>query len=96
MPEMRVLVEPQGRNPGPLPEGEEAPEGTQGTNQGGMIIYISGSDFGRQEVARVAWVRRNSKNPDVPFADQLRAEVDKAKQAIDVINELTAGAGELA
>jgi hypothetical protein len=93
----KVLVEPEGRNPGPPPEGEEPPkEGAQGTNQGGMVVYLTGAHGGRHEVARVAWVRRNSKNPDTAFEEQLRAEVDKAKKAVEVMEELTAGASELA
>jgi hypothetical protein len=96
----RIVVEPEGKNPGapppPVEGAEQTDEIPQGTNEGGMIVYLA-DDGGhsKREVSRVAWVRRNGANPDVAFHEQLRAEVDKAKQAIDLINELTAGAGQL-
>lgn len=66
-----------------------------GKNEGGVVLYVQSGSYGRQEVSRVGWIRRNTKNPDVSFEAQLKAEVAKAKQAISEMNELVSAAGVL-
>lgn len=63
-------------------------------NKGGIIVYMVNGHV-RQEVSRVAFIRRESKNPDIAFADQLRTEVAKAKTAIAMVNGLLDESGEL-
>lgn len=88
-----IAVRPKGKNPGSLKAGEK--EGEQGTNEGGMVIELVSSSGGREEVTRVAWVRQNSIQPELPFGEALDQEMEKAKKSIEVLNELVAGAGEL-
>lgn len=77
----KISAKPEGRNGG-------------GKNEGGMVVYLV-SAGGREEVERVAFDRANSKNPDVTYEDQLDMTVGKARKSIEVLAELTAGAGEL-
>jgi hypothetical protein len=75
------------------------PEGRNGDgkNEGGMVVYlVSPQTHSREEVGRVAFERANSLHPDVPYEDQLDIEIGKARKTIEVIEELTANAGELA
>lgn len=106
----KVVVEPQGNNPGTqtakkkkgvVDRAKEAvgssssSEPEQGLNEGGMIVYVTNANGAKQEVSRVGFVRRNSKNPKVPFDKQLRAEIDKARAAVGALNEQFVGTGEL-
>jgi hypothetical protein len=74
----RVHLVPEGKNPSET-----------GKNQSGLIVYVwDGKDFdgSKQEVSRVGWVRRNSKNPKTTFVRQLEKEVKKAQAACTVMN----------
>jgi hypothetical protein len=79
-----LTLAPHGSNPG----------SEEGRNEGGMVVYLVNGGQ-REEVARVAWMRENSTNPDVAFQDQLDNEVAKAKHALAVLEELTANQGTL-
>lgn len=78
----KISAKPEGRNGG-------------GKNEGGMVIYLV-SNAGREEVGRVAFERNNSSHPDVTYEDQLDIEIGKAQKTIEVVEELTRSAGELA
>lgn len=70
------------------------PEGSNDNyerNEGGMIIQLTNSrsfDSSPQEVSRVAFVRRNSNNPDVSYEHQVKLEVDKARASCELLNEM--------
>lgn len=51
-----------------------------------MILLTDGTE--RFECMRVGLVRRNTKNKDVEFAQQLQAELDKVHECAETINEL--------
>lgn len=80
--EYNIVVEPEGEN-------------DDSKNAVGFVLYLDGFGSYRKEVSRVAFVRRNSKNPNTSFEDQLAHEVDKARAAVKVLNEQLTGAGEL-
>jgi hypothetical protein len=83
-----IVVEPQGNNPGFLDQAKAKLEKQEDVeNTGGMIIYLSNGQQ-KQELSRVAYIRRNSKNPEVKFQDQLAQEVTKAREAVKVLNEV--------
>jgi hypothetical protein len=85
----KVVMEPQGtRLPDVEKEGEEVP------NKSGMILYLVGPT-GRHEITRVGFIRRNTKNPEVPFEEQLDKEVEKVRKAMGFLGEIVAQAGEL-
>jgi hypothetical protein len=80
----KISARPEGRNGG-------------GKNEGGMVVYlVAPSTSGREEIGRVAFERENSLHPDVPYEDQLDIEIGKARKSIEVLEELSANAGELA
>lgn len=84
----QILARPEGKNPG----------SEEGRNEGGIVIElapVSGSGHPREEVSRVAWERANSTHPEVAFEDMLSIEMEKAKHAVEMLNELTADAGVL-
>lgn len=83
----QIACKPEGKNPGPAPD--DAEEGDQGTNMGGMIVYLVGPSGGRQELGRVGFVRANTSNPDQTFGDVLREFVETAREAVKMIAELT-------
>jgi hypothetical protein len=87
-----IVVEPEGKNPGST----EVSDG-RGANEGGMVIFLAqpGQHRNRQEVARVAFERANSRNPDTEFHEQLEAEVHKARTAVRLLNETLTGDGML-
>jgi hypothetical protein len=103
------VCEPKGKNPGLVtkPKGglidkartalggsSQQTETEQSTeNMGGMVIFVTNGSF-KEEVSRVAWIRRASKNPDVDFATALQRELDKARESVKVLNDLQ-GNGEL-
>lgn len=92
MADWKIVVDIEGKNPGDAKEDDES----QGINQGGFVIFAQlGDGYGRREVSRVAFIRRNSANPDVSFAEQLGIEMTKAKEAVAAANELFANAGTL-
>lgn len=84
----KIIAEPQGKNPADDPK---KADGEQGDNEGAMVVYLAGPGFGRQEVSRVGFIRRNTANPEVPFEEQFRAEVDKAQAALRIVNEQLSG-----
>jgi hypothetical protein len=51
----------------------------------GIVISLSDGEE-HVEVSRVAFVRRNSRNPEAEFASQLEAEIEKAELAADELN----------
>lgn len=94
----KIVTEPKGKNPGVLKKaaGEAGVLGNDtADNIGGIIIYLVGEDGVKEELSRVAFVRRNSKNPDTPFKDQLRIEVEKAHAACEELNGLFENQGVL-
>lgn len=93
----KVVAEPHGNNPGFVDRARAAVGRSEPENTGGMIIYVTDGAT-KREVSRVAWIRRSTvcKNPGNSFEKQLKIEVDKAKAAVDQINTLFAGAGEMA
>lgn len=82
----KVVVEPRGDND------EDTPE----KNHGGMVIYLQQGNGPKQEVTRVAFARRNSKNPKDSFKVRMKREHAKAQEAADFLNEKAASAGALA
>lgn len=64
-------------------------------NEGGMIISVTNGSV-TQEVTRVAFVRRNSKNPKNTYEKQLKHEVGKARTSCELLNEQLSGIGTLA
>jgi hypothetical protein len=89
----RVVAEPEGNNPGLLDKAKAALSNQEG-NTGGMIIYVTNGTL-KEEVSRVGFVRRNTKNPKTSFENQLRKELDKARTAATSINDLLDGSGDL-
>lgn len=91
----RVVAEPEGNNPGLIDRAKAATGvGDSGKNAGGMIIYVTDGSS-KKEVSRVAWIRRNSKNPKVSFEKQLKVEIDKAREAVRVLEDLLTTDGAL-
>jgi hypothetical protein len=91
-PKWRIMWRPEGKN------GEVG--SAEAKNGGGLAIYLvpvdrSNVDLGKQEVSRVAFVRRNSKNPSVSLEAKLAEEVNKARVALKILNEQFDGTGEL-
>lgn len=77
------------------PEGANAVNADE-KNEGGVVIYVADADGrNRQEVTRVGFARRHTRNPHVSFDAQLEHEVGKARTAVRVHNELFGAAGEL-
>lgn len=72
----RIVAEPDGQN--------------DGENECGMVIYMDNGQGERKEVSAVGFIRRNAKNPDVPFEVQLDREIAKAKHVLKVQAELDA------
>lgn len=80
------MAEPQGR----------PPENVK--NTGGMVIHlynVAKPEFPLQEVARVAFDRKNSKNPRRDYTPQLAATMKTAQSSIDLLNHQLMGTGEL-
>lgn len=83
----KIVARPEGRN-------------GDGTNRSGIVIGLAGGGsrtYGYEftEMTRVAFERANSKHPDVPFAEQLSDELNKAREAITFLNGLSADAEAL-
>lgn len=95
MPEWKVVCEPHGENPGMLDKAKDAVGITPSPeNIGGVIIYVTDGAGRKEEVSRVAWIRRASVNPKTGFAKQLQTEVTKAKEATDILNGLLSPSGD--
>src|SRR3954469_22684885 len=72
-----VMLEPVGSNP----NGGD-------TNTSGLSILLVTEDRSHEhELARVAFVRRNSANPNITFVKQLEKELAKADAAADALND---------
>jgi hypothetical protein len=55
-------------------------------NLSGIVVSLTdGEEY--VEVSRVAFVRRNSRNPEAEFPVQLEAEIEKAELAAEALNE---------
>lgn len=78
-PEWTVVAEPVAANPSK----------TDG-NEGGLIIKLRRGEDEEFETTRVGYARRNSKNPDTLFEDQLKIEMGKADMAAEILNDLQA------
>lgn len=63
-------------------------------NRGGLVLEIKSSSGAREEFSRIAVERSNSTNPETPYAEQVRSEIDKAVTTVNAINELLAGASK--
>lgn len=84
-----VVTEPKGENPGLVTKAlARAGAPPKGENISGLVIYLSNGSV-KQEVSRVAYIRRpeTCRNPNVPYADQLRIELAKARETCNVLNE---------
>lgn len=57
-----------------------------GRNLGGIAVALTDGDD-TVEVSRVAFVRRNARNPDADFGEQLDKEIEKAEFAAGAVNE---------
>lgn len=56
-------------------------------NRGGLRVILTDGDR-EHELSRVAFARRNSRNPDESFVVQLQHELDKAYEVAATVNEL--------
>jgi hypothetical protein len=66
----------------PVPE-NPTPEGK---NESGVVVTITDGNQ-KVEVSRVLFVRRNARNKSVGFKRQLLKELDKAYDAVEVLND---------
>lgn len=67
---------------------EGNPKGN-GRNLGGLVVLLAdGADEEEHEVTRVAFTRRRSRNPNVPFEEQLQVELEKARRAAEALTAL--------
>jgi hypothetical protein len=92
----KVIIEPHGQNPGVAARAVAKVKAGDPENTGGMIVYMQADNGTKEEVSRVAYIRRGSvcKNPKNSFSKQLGIEVKKAQDGIKAINDLLASAGE--
>jgi hypothetical protein len=56
-------------------------------NNGGVGIFIGTDSYDKKEFARVAYIRRTSKNKKVPFKEQLDKTLADADALVKVLNE---------
>lgn len=93
-----VICEPVGENPGVVKRAAGAVTGSESEpeNIGGIVIYVT-NGASKQEVSRVAWVRRASvcKNPKTSFEKQLDKEITKARAAVEALNNQFVSSGEM-
>jgi hypothetical protein len=59
----------------------------EGKNVSGMVVYLASTSDNKQAIGQVAFDRKTSLNPDVPFEDKLDEVLDKARKAVKVLNE---------
>lgn len=85
----KVIAEPQGKNPGIIKKAAVACGVEKAENTGGVIVYVTNGD-NKQEVSRVAYIRRPDvcKNPNVTYQDQLDIEITRARDTCTKLNEL--------
>lgn len=74
-------------------EAEDVQAGN-GHNRSALVVMLS-DGTSKIECSRVGMVRRNTKNKDTPFPDQLQVELDRAQECAATINELEAYLEEL-
>lgn len=79
-----VVCEPHGDNGGVAKYRDEEEEDK---NQGGMIIYVTDGDK-KEEVDRVAFVRRYSGNKSKTFKAALKEALETAQETVDTMNGL--------
>lgn len=80
----RIICRPEGKNPGCLDPGSE-----EDKNMGAMIVLLtSDMNADEQEIARVGWIRRNTRNPDVTLEDMLPRVLDTARLVATTLNDL--------
>lgn len=91
-----IIAEPEGKNPGRLDQLKKTADPPPGLNDSGVVLYVVDERGNRREVSRVAFIRRNSKNPKTSFERQLTEELGRAREAVRVLNGLIADAGVLA
>lgn len=76
----QIVVEPEGKYADrPNDDGE-------GENRSCMVVRLTNGSH-RQDVCRVGFARRNTKHPNVAFGEQLRAEIEKAREAVKILND---------
>jgi hypothetical protein len=85
----KIVFEPEGKTTYMDPDGDD----DEGRNEGAMKVLLVNGSF-REEVSRVGFVRRNSKNPDAEYAEQLAKEYDKAQASLRVLNEQFQSSGQ--
>lgn len=85
----KIIAEPQGAN--------TAASASTAENKGGMVFFLQNDTYssGKQEIGRVAFERKNSINPRVPYDKALDDVVAKCRKSIEVLNDLASGAGTL-
>lgn len=72
--EWKVILEPLAENP------DDA-----GRNMSGVVLYIEDETGVRKEHSRVAYMRRNAKNPEVPFKRQLRSSLEQVVEVVEML-----------
>lgn len=89
----KIVFDVEGQNPDAASLAKNA---KTGKNEGGFVVkLVHTGSAADQEVTRVAFERKNSLYPDVSFGDQVQAEVEKARTAVELLNEQLVGVGEL-
>lgn len=61
-------------------------ETAAGQNRSALIVYLTDGDSDL-EISRVGFVRRNTKQKDVPFEQALQGALDVAQEAVATLNE---------
>lgn len=84
-----IVCKPEGKTTYKNPDGDD----DEGQNMGAMRVLLVNSDF-EDEVARVAFVRRNSKNPDTPYDEMLTKVINMARTSVDLLNTQFASSGD--
>lgn len=64
---------------------EESAATARGFNRSGLRVVLTDGEE-TWEVSRVAFIRRNSRNPETDFPAALDAELDRAAEAADALN----------
>lgn len=71
------------------PEGKYADrpnDDGEGENRSCVIVRLTNGSH-TEDVCRVGFARRNTKNPDVSFGDMLDRMIANARKAADLLNE---------
>lgn len=84
-----IVCKPEGKTVYKNPDGDD----DEGQNMGAMRVLLVNVDF-EDEVARVAFVRRNSKNPDTPYDEMLTKVINMARTSVDLLNTQFASSGD--